>query len=250
MSAAIYQIGGGDKCLILDTRQAMIYPFVAPSWMDLRIGFFLSLCRATNNADITSLAETLTTLGTPSDRFWVGIKQNNSILPNTAGTTFIGYCSNPMPENPTSSILQTSDIAIGATNNNYWRHNNVNANALRMINGTTAVNAGASCYPHFPQNAVNAGGNATLILLRLTRASGVATSMVVAGAGSVVNSGDVLYDSVCAISTIRAQFRSATWATHNLATADIVTVPDALYAYWPFISSKLRIHAVCLEKFA
>ena len=248
MSAVIYQISGGDKCLILDTRQAMIYPLTAPSWLDLRIGFYLSLCKATNNADITGLAETLTTVGVPQDRFWIGVKQNNSILPATAGTTFAGFTNAfGVPDTVASSTIISSDAGTGTTNTNYWRAPGTAGAGVRVINGTTPLLAMGSSFIHFPQSAAGAGGNAVLVLLKFTRASGTATS-ITWGVFANTPSFDFLYDSTCLISTIRSSFRTATYGLN--ATADIVTVPDALYAYWPFINSKLRIHAVCIEKFA
>jgi hypothetical protein len=252
MSAIIYQIAGGDKCLILDTRQSFIYPFTAPNWMDLRLGFYLSLCKASNNADITGLAETLTTIGQPADRFWIGIKQNNSILPQAAGATFAGYGRTSSPDGSGSSTLVSSDLAVGTTNSNYWRNGTtVNTNACWVMNGTGGSGGagGGTGYIHFPQNAGAAGGNATLVMLKFTRATGTSTSGINCQAYSSASSGDVLFDSVCSIANIRAAFRTTTFTTWN-GSGTMNPVPDALFFYWPFSNSKLRIHAVCLEKFA
>jgi hypothetical protein len=254
MSAVIYQTSV-DKCLILDTRQAFIYPFTAPNWLDLRIGFYLSLCKASNNADITGLAETLTTIGQPADRFWIGIKQNNSILPQTAGTTFVGWGRTSSPDGSGSSTLVSSDIGVGTTNSNYWRNGTAsNLNGMWTFNGTGGSGgSGATAgYIHFPQNAGAAGGNATLVLMKLIRATGTATSGIGCQAyftGGSAATADYAYDSVCSIANIRSAFRSATFTNWN-ASATMNPVPDALFFYWPFSLSKLRIHAVCLEKFA
>jgi hypothetical protein len=246
MSAVIYQISGGDKCLILDTRQQFIYPFAAPNWTDLRVGFYVSLCKATNNADPTGLAETLTTVGQSADRFFIGLKDNNTTFPNQAASHYMGFTNAQSPENTTSSQIVSTDVATGATNSNYWRATSVIQ--WRMMNGLTVTPLGSSANcVHFPQVPANIGGNAAMLPLRFTRAA-ASTTISMSGFLSGVDFGFV-YDSSCLISTMRSAFRTITWNTMS-ATFNMGVVPDSLYFYWPFNLSKLRIHAVCIEKFA
>jgi hypothetical protein len=235
----------------LGNREALVYPFTCPNWLDLRIGFFLSIC-SPDESTIGGLAETLATAGNPADRFWVGVKQNNDILPNTAGTTFAGFTNSLFADSGASSRVVSSDQNAGTTNSNFWQADRGvlgGGSPYVLADGTSLVAAALPSlwFIHHPQDAGAAGGNATLILMRLTRASGASTTVT----ASTFLSGDhidYLYDSVCLLATIRAAFRSATWSI-NTAHGDIVAVPDTLFLYWPFNNSRLRCHALAIEKF-
>jgi hypothetical protein len=246
MSAIIYQISGGDKTLILDTRQAFIYPFNSPSWEDLRFGAYVSLCSSSNNATITGLAESLPTVGQAADRFFIGLKDNNTTMPDDAGSHFMGFTNALTVEGSTASAVISSDVSNGTTNTDYWRVTGAPIQ-WRMYNGTTDIPAGSAASSiHFPQIPANVGGNAGLIQLRFTRAA--ASTTVAMMALTALQNYVYLYDSSCQIATIRNAFRTMTFTT--LGNFNMGVVPDALYFYWPFWNSKLRIHALCIEKFA
>jgi hypothetical protein len=248
--ADIQLVAGTDKAVVLGNREAIVYPFTCPSWLDLRVGFYLSIC-SNDESSITGLAETLATLGNPADRPWMGLKQNNDIMPNTAGTTFMGFCSLSVPDNPSDSKVLSSDLDSGTSNANYWRGVDVgNLNTFRMMNGTSSLNGAGPYYIHMPQNAGAAGGNATLVLMRFTRPSGASTVITMSHWKSGVDqSADYLYDSVCSLASMRAAFRAATFGAIFAPTDIAGAVPDALFLYWPFLNSRLRVHAVCIEKF-
>ncbi len=253
MPSDIQLVAGSDKALVLGNREALVYPFTSPVWRDLRVGFFLSICNNTETG-ITGLAESLASVGSnPPDRFWIGVKQNNNVMPLTAGSTFMGFSNTLVADGASPSVLESCDQNAGTTNANFWQADRGvlgGGTPLWIINGASLVAfATPSLYfIHFPQNAGAAGGNATLILMRLTRASGIATTITFETYLSGFHV-DYLYDSVCSLATIRAAFRSAPWNV-NHAVGDIVTVPDALFLYWPFLNSRLRCHALAIEKFA
>jgi len=253
MSSTNTLIAGADRAIIIDTRKAFIYPFVAPNWRDLRIGFFLSICKATDDHDVTGLAETLVAT-TPADRMWIGIKQDNDIKPNTAGTSFCGYSNAQTPDVfSIASKVASSDIGTGTTNSDYWRVDGSAPGGSHLIAGTTSLRQYDQGFRlHFPQNPTNAGGNATMALMRFTRATTSTPSLIMTVFRTATGTGsyDYLYDSVCSVDTIRAAFHDSLWTYANSATVNTVNIPTALYFYWPFNNSKLRVHALAVEKFA
>lgn len=243
-----------DKCIILSTRQALIYPFVAPGWTDLRLGMFLSVTQLGADDGTSGLAETIITTGIPSDRAWFGFKENNDIQPQQAGTHFIGLGSvDGFPDNATNELL-ASALFSGAPGTDIWAVTSRNCVAQQW-DGTTWVGAtGVSniIQIKLPQNTINAGGYAGLFMMRLTRASGSTTITnavygIVAGAA---HSSIILFSNDPNIGAIRAQLANIGAYSPFGQSNNIGTVPDAIYAYWPFHNSRLRIHAIVLEKFA
>jgi len=245
-------IAGTEKAIIMGVREALVYPFVCPNWLDFRVGFFLSLCSATDDSTITGLAEDIITVGQSVDRMWIGLKQSNSVQPANAGTTFLGYASALQPDTIANSRLLSSGIG-GTDDANYWIAIGSVGGAFHMVNGTTSVmDQGSGIHIHFPQNAANAGGNATLVMFKLLRTTTTSTTIQVYPYYINVpgtNSFDRMYDSACLLQTIRDNFRSYSFPS-SFGSGNIGTVPDALYFFWPFYKSKLRIHAVVIEKFA
>src|SRR5262245_51891132 len=70
--------GGTDKTVIMAIRQGIVQPFTATDWLDLRIGFLLSITDDTvddPSSPITGLTETIT--GSPFlgfyDRYYIGV---------------------------------------------------------------------------------------------------------------------------------------------------------------------------------
>jgi hypothetical protein len=256
MSAVIYQVSPGvDKALILDTRQQFIYPFDSPNWLDLRVGFYLSICQAGDNAAVgPPMIETLVTTGIPADRFWIGLKTNNTILPHTVGATFLGYSNsqNAGTLSGSSSTVVSSDLAVGTTNTNYWRVTGPGGGRFELSKENIQTSGIViTSYIHFPQNPVGAGGNATMVLFRVIRSASVNPFSYTISAYFNAATVDYAFDSTCLISTIRNGFRNAAWSgTFTTGVPYSSFLLDALYAYWPFNNSKLRIHALCIEKFA
>src|SRR5215471_417971 len=209
MAAVIYQIpSGGDQCLILDTRQAFIYPFTAPNWTDLRFGYFMSICQplAANNGLTSGLGETLTTSGTQSDRFWIGIKDSSTALPVNSATQFIGWSNRLGTDNSTSSIVSTF------SSNNYWTETGSSGIPCPVIfDGTTFKIQGSTAYLMFPQVAANVGGNALLSMFKLTRPTGSSLTVTATWYSKTIGGQGCysgLFTSSPTIAAIRAEFRN------------------------------------------
>jgi hypothetical protein len=252
--AEVYEKTVDDKVVILNTRTKLWQGFSAPNWIDLRVGFFLSLTEETADDTITGLGETIAQPLGVSDRYWIGVKDRSNVMPKTQGVPFIGFtnAARGVPREPLTSgdsRLTTSDIGVGTTNANFWRPNASNQNyrsfmmqdgiATRAYGGT-ASNALAQ---HFPQNVGGAGGYAVLLGIRLQR-SRANSRAITASVKSNAHSADMLYSSVPTNDLLRTSL-AASWPTsQTFGPVEFLTVPTALFLYWPFYDSRLRIHAM------
>jgi hypothetical protein len=255
--AEIYQKTPADKTLILGVRESMIYPFQAPNWVDLRLGFFLSLTTAAADDVIPTVGETLTTSGQfqPENRYWIGLKSNDPGMPG-ASSRFIGFCNGraPTAADPGNSVLVSSDIGLGTTNSNYWRPTNSWDNTLAagmLGGGWLLASAADGVQQHFPQSEAGAGGYAVLLGIQLLRSTGTSQTVTVKLKSSG-HSGDMLYSSAPTLDLLLSSLQNWPTGVQQLGPVTFSTPPagvgDALYCYWPFLNSRLRIHAVGFVK--
>lgn len=84
---------GIDRTLILDPRQAMVYPFPYEDWTILNMGMLISATSAIeDNAYLNWSANFKYSVNTqtPRDRIYIGLKGNNPDFPGENGENFMG----------------------------------------------------------------------------------------------------------------------------------------------------------------
>lgn len=249
---------GPDGIVILPVRKRAFYPFSAPGWTDLRLGFFLSLTDETADDTITGLSETLSGVTGSDERYWIGIRNGTSGLPRFEDgndkVTFIGYTNSKPTNGPNEaaddSILTTSDGGVGTTNAFFWRplNSTSNSHSAMIIDGETVLDAsGTGLQQHFPQNVIGAGGYSVLLGMRLTRSFGIVT----ASFKSTTLSGDIMYSNAPTKRLILETLNDFPTSVQNLeAGIPLSERPNGFFFYWPFHNSRLRIHAVNVHKYA
>jgi len=90
--ATVFQKTTSDKCLILDAKEALIYPFDVGNWTEIRMAVGLSLTTAASNNG-TAIAEN-NSFTTASSGFYFGIKNSsNANLPGVTGAIYAGSVS-------------------------------------------------------------------------------------------------------------------------------------------------------------
>lgn len=247
----------GEEVVIMAVREALPVPFEATDWTDLRVGFFLSICRAADPGGddlITTLTETIGTEPRPflpwTDRVAIGL---------TGGTgrhdyVFLGFTNafrgrtNPSAG---SSKLVSGDAGVGTTNNNYWRFKNELSNDLTLQiiqNDVTRAASVDGAQVHFAQANIGAGGPAgyaTCLMLRFTRPDARGRSKVITMQckTSASHSADVVFSSTPTKETLTANLEAFPTTVQTLGPVELSFVPDTIYYYWPFRLSRLRIHA-------
>lgn len=252
--------GPSDHTLILNTRCQLVYPFSPATWTDLRVGFFLSVCKPDPDDNvITALDETLAVQSGAEDRFWIGLKTNNDLLPLAPNTGFIGFTNALIP--PSFALwvsdLVSSDEGIGTTNTNCWRPRvRVAGGAVDDAVSARIADSGANLptlvfnnvNSHFPQFTDPTHGYATLLMLRLQRptpTSGVIDVSIKQG----THSGDVLFSNTPTLDILEQNLANYPTVVQTKRANGMVHIPDALYLYWPFHNSRLRVHCLGFMKF-
>ena len=248
----IYNKGGTEKLVIMDVRQGLSQRFVAPNWLDLRVGFLLSITDKTGNDTIGSLAETLTAtpfLG-PWDRYYIGLIHQDS------NHIFIGFTNRGITsgfQTVGDSVLSLSDAGVGAGTDYYWPHNSERDSWSGQIvdrfneRQLTRVQSQNNVQQHF--NAGGAPGYATLLMLRLQRddlggRSNIITTTMKQGTLST----DVLFTDDPSETILQENLEGFPGTVQTWGPLELTQVPDALYLYWPFHNSRLRIHAMGVLK--
>lgn len=252
MSCVVFQIPNADRVTILDPKELLIYPFQSSNWLDLRLGAFISITSLADNDTTTGLSESLPpvgTIGTILDRVVMGFGGPNVIF---------GLSNSGVMEANTPSVVEADPV--DATKR--WRYKGIANKAIIVEDGSTPGtlnqdNAGTIFGPELSQNpdpTTGTGGRASLFMLRMKRASG--TSLTISNfyyvntARGGVNYADAnVFSDNPTLGLIRQNFRSATW-TPVLAAATLTAAFTQLLFYWPFMNSRLRIHSLCIEKFA
>jgi hypothetical protein len=256
-------VGGvSDHTLILAPRCQLVYPIEAPNWQDLRVGFLLSLCGDANPTEdddpVTGIGpETVTGGNDPGPAFsWIGIKTNNDSLPTAPTVGFIGY-SAYSEISQFDSELVSSDSGIGTITTNFWRPRSVrlgipdNSTSAVIMDTGDLMGGGVftNVNPHFVQNVAGAGGYATLLMLRIQRTNSLHGPSLTVSIKQGTHSSDVLFTSTPTLDLLESNMANYPTTVQSHQVNRVVHVPDALYCYWPFHNSRLRVHALGFMKF-
>lgn len=258
--AKVINKGGTDKTVILSVREFCAQPVQAPEWTDLRVGFLLSLTKALSDDDPATLAEDIGNAPPPVvllgdvDRFQVGLTDS------ATGTIFAGYTNRNIGRSvgtPGQSRLVSSDGGIGTTNAYFWRPKNRFTDAYSAMIVDQGINrsptSGPGCEIHFPQDPANAGGYATLLALRFTRpnAGNQAKNITMRiKKDAAARRGDVLFTNTPTKDVLLTAMEDFATTVEQFGPYLLSQEPDTLFLYWPFHSSRLRIHCMGILKVA
>jgi len=240
----------GDQIIVMHTRRHLVQPIRADGWIDLRVGWFLSLTTSGADDTITGLSETIASIGNvnPADsRYFIGLKTEGDNLPLTGSEVFIGFSNSqaggPNREQGASKLL-SSDIGIGTTNSNFWRPDNdygVIPTGV-ILEGANLRRAMTQNFPHFVQNVGGAGGYATMLAMRLQRDNPSSRTVRVSFPQNV-NSADVEFSSTPTKAELLDKLVNFPASVFNMAAVELSRVPTAWFFFWPFQNSRLRFHA-------
>lgn len=235
--------------MILGIREYFLYPFQAPNWLDLRVGAFLSITDESDDDLITGLSETIGSnhvVDGYQDRHFIGLRSQ------AAGPSwvFAGF-TNVFDTNGKKGLQQlvTSDQGIGTTNANFWRPRNDEggpsvdvACASILDSGPVRAYGGDGLQQHFPQNVAGAGGYAVMLGIQLLR-DRVDSNILTMKIKSAIHSADMFYTNTPSDDLLHTTLSAWTPDVRQLGPVQLSRLPTALYFYWPFRNSRLRIHA-------
>lgn len=226
-----FQKTASDIALVLGTREALLYPFSAGIWTEIKIGIAVSLTDDVDvNADVGSNSEILT--NDPKNNFYLGLKSNNLIFPGELGTEFVGFATHQGGRYINRNVLN----AGGASPN------------IRALRGETLIDTGGP-----PNNFQPARDDAHLTVdyVRLYLMRYVVTNRGAANQTIGIADDDGEFSSTPTISKLRQELSNWTGSTTEVDWfygGQALPVPDALFIRWPFFETRLRIHSIVLER--
>ena len=225
--ATIYQkISGVDQCLILDSREALLYPFDVGEWNEIKIAAMISLVG--NSGDNTpAVGEYIAPTSNSKDKIFFGIKDGSNFMPYSSGSTFFGLA--------TPNFLAVHNATqLSAIYNVY-------TSGSSQIAVQTAINANRT--PLLITNNVTGDTNYLSFLSYRV----VKNGNIFSGSASAEDPNNFLPD----MTYLRQKIRNASY--HPFATwfitGGIYNVNmDNVFIYLPLFESRLRIHNILVEK--
>lgn len=246
MGSIIYNVGGSDNTLILGSKDVFLQQFKTLNWTDLRLSMMLSLTKQSDPNDPTGLAESLGA-GEDANQVYIGFKSADSLLPPS--TNFWGTSTRN-----TAHAGDSTELAGGGGAE--WTYGCLSTvtQCLYASNGTTKQNnvPGLGTSPYFQDGSGIIPGYATFISLRMLRndpTSNLVDLLECAEVAGVIGLGPSGLQTDTSIANIRALTAAADFAS-VMGPFSFTSVPNAIFAYWPFVNSRLRIHSYVLEKYA
>lgn len=239
---------GFDNTLVLDHREALLYPFdVGSDWRNIKLGLFVSLAGATgdnssyNNENVAGSITIATTRG------YLGIKNNNIIYPTVSGSNFLGVTARIGPAAITYATSSLNTMGFSENGNGDTRFRICSDSIVGgSIPGQVGVTVGTAVAGTQPSAYAFFYG-----LDIIYNQSSMAVS------GAMINSTAPFTDT--SIGNLRIQMSSPTATTaystgffsSNLSsTGTQLSRPDAVFIYFPFFTNKVRIHNLCVERYA
>jgi hypothetical protein len=236
--AEVINKGGTDKTVLFAVRTELFQPFQAPDWTDLRVGYLLSITGGTADDDPTSPAVQAETIVATSffDRYWIGVMDLTRAM-------FIGYTNAGVGD----TVLSSSDGGVGAGTDFWWPNNsasNIASGGIFSLSGGFQVRSTDGIQQHFAQDVVGAGGYATMFLLRFRRDdAGLRRITVTLKQNTIAHSGDVLFTDTPSENLLEENLASFPSTVQTWGPITLFHVPEAMYVYWPFRGSRIRLHA-------
>lgn len=234
---------GNDKLLILDGREALMYPFNVGTWNEARLGMFVSLTSSVSD-DANAVAETITT-DSPSNMISIGIKDSSDTLPRIDGSMFWGLGSANTSLTLTSAASNGQNTATGGA-------------GLAVVSyGTSVTTSSSGASPLYLSN-VNSANTSTFSV------NFIGVKFVIANRGTSTQSVSVSYSTVntnystITIAQLRSLMNSATFSSGTTAVSSQAwhdsgtprAIPDTIFVRLPHSLNRLRIHTLVMERYS
>lgn len=239
-NAEIYQKNVSDKCLILEPGVGWKQPFDLGTWAQLAIAMYWSATTGTDDNAVPPATEDSSTGSVNSILAW-GLKTDDLLLPGTAGCKFVGI---------TGNLNTTVAARYNITSSSEHRIQRAGASDLRY--GTVIDTTFTNSSGEMARNTGNAMATDTLyasyFALRFTIAGSGTAAQTIAVARATTNPST----SSPTINNLRTSLGTVGFtAVVTLAWNDGATayaIPTSMFLRFPFVNTRVRIHAYVIEK--
>lgn len=236
--ATIFQKTATDNCLILGARESLTYPFSLGNWTEVRMGFYISVTSSSGDNTLYGGNETIPFASGPAN-IYVGLTSSEPGFPRQNGKTYIGLG----PHNPGSTQNLNSTVISCAD------ASNTRLAAVDASGNLSISTAGAGMIGY-----TNTTGNTNYArfygLRYVVSSNNQYTVTKTAGASPVTNP---------TVEDTRAQLQAmpssdslgSLYFNYGFTSSGVqLPRPNNVYLYFPFWGSRVRIHALVVDKYA
>lgn len=259
--ATIFEKTASDKCLILEPKESLVYPFDLGDWSEIRVGIFLSSCGLSSN-NSSSSSETIND-NTSNRNIYFGLCTSGSSQYRVleSGVNFIGTAAAPGSANVSRILFRDSDItnawgtsltAFSSISNDYQARKNGSINSIDESDSQSISRFLMSSFSNRTSSSLYAsyyGIKYTLIN------KGQNTQYFNMTSSSQYDITDCSISNLSNYMTTMPNSMSVTghrWLEPltNSSTGTPLSLPSIFYFYPPFLNNKIIIHALLIEKYA
>ncbi len=274
---------GYDQCLILNTKESILYPLPdeLKNWKELRIGFNMTLTSGEHPNARAFHDKIIKTNTSYTDSFYFGLKTNNSLLPFQDGCAFIGlghktglayvsverynYDSNQHTMFNTAPEVDNIPFLMGSGEEykNYIYVGSAPESDNSILNGygffaplnympSSGLAISGAPFAPFCLKLIKQGNT-----IQMQQARSVSTEY---GAAQYTTDNSITglrnFMNQFGLNPTYTYYQQNNKFTYFPFTNDMtsggypVPIPDALFIYWPYGNTKLRVHNFCVEKYA
>jgi len=243
-------VASGEKCVILEPREALLYTFDFGDWRELRMGFFVSQTQNGNdNQNYPGAFNDSITDNSPQGQLFIGFKDSSFRLPynGETGVVFAGCTTIPgllhsiqgnidyFNFNGTAQLAVVSGVA----------NNGIAYSGRTVYNGVTNANGPRTMIT----SAASAGLYAKFNCITLRRGSNYS------GTGWLSTTQNSSPDE---LTTDYSVFSCRRLISTSLNTSFIQGQPmtgyfpnelNSAFIYSPYFSSRSRIHSLVVERY-
>lgn len=248
----------GEKCLILEPREALVYPFSVGDWNQLRLGMFISTCGINGDNSLSSDNDVVGPVS-KKEYMYLGLAYvSGATLPYSSGFNFIGTANALAGGGAYTNILFRDDAIVNgfgtslhvlSTIDTSYQINSTSYNAIgtpaaasRIRLSSYAQRTGASSYGAFYgiNYTINDKGLVSQSFTCSSSSSAGITNMSIDNLRSFITTQP---NSVPSVTGYR-------WVTPLADTGTPLPLPNNIFLYFPFLNNRIRIHAITVEKWA
>ncbi len=273
---------GYDQCLILNTKESILYPLPdeLKNWKELRIGFNMTLTSG-EDPNARAFADKIIKTNTSyTDSFYFGLKTNNSLLPFQDGCAFIGlghktglayvsvgrYNNNSNNNTMFNTAPEVNNIPFLMGSGEEYKNYTYTGSAPELNNSITNGYGLFAPLNYMPSSGLAASGAPFApFCLKIIKQGNTIQMQQARSVNSNAGQQYTTDNSITGLRNFMNQFglnSSYTYYQQNNKftyfpfTNDMtsggypVPTPDALFIYWPYGNTKLRVHNFCVEKYA
>ncbi len=273
----------GEKCLILEPREALVYPFQLGDWTQLRMSAAISFT-ATNNNNSIIASETIASSNSPYGSMYWGLYSGNGSLPFSEDSSFVGF----------GNRTGTSLILGNANDNNAPTYPAITINTIGrpnlffnrpLMSGFSSVGRSFLVFSGHGQDVAADGLGFTNSKYFALPSSGTATNtppyLIISGEQNYCVIQSMLFNVVnksqfgqsfdlcwanngasgrtnVSIDILKqcnsnlqfsSRFTGLYYNSNCSSTGSPIDLPTNILIYFPFLNNRTRIHSLLIEKY-